>query len=172
MTRIFQIAGLGLLLLLSPSASAQESNFQDALLDRFAGTWVLEGMIAGGNVTHDIVAEWVLGHQYMQFHELSRETVEGGAPVYEAIVTIGWDEAQGRYVCLWLDSTGGGGLSNGILGYAEPASDKLAFVFGGSDGTFHTTFTYNRDSDTWDLTMDAEKDGQRKPFARATMTRQ
>ncbi len=30
--------------------------FQDPLLDRLAGTWVLEGMIAGGDVVHDVVS--------------------------------------------------------------------------------------------------------------------
>ncbi len=48
---------IGLALALSLSASAQESTFQDALLDRFVGDWVLEGTIAGSDTTHDIVAE-------------------------------------------------------------------------------------------------------------------
>jgi len=169
MMTIFRLIGLSLLL--SLPAVADEPPFEDALLDKFVGTWVLSGTVAGGTVTHDIAAEWVLGHQYFQFHEVSRETVEGGALAYESIVTIGWDEPAGQYVCLWLDSTGGSGLASGVLGYAQPADDQLAFVFGGDDGTFHTTFTYNPDSDTWDWTMDAEKEGQRKPFARVTLTR-
>ena len=158
---------LGLLIFLS--ASAQDANFQDALLDKFAGNWVLEGEIAGGDATHDIIAGWVLGHQYFRFHDVSRKTVEGGIPLYDATVFIGWDEPSSRYVCLWLDSTGGGGLSNGILGYAEPSDDKLAFVFGMDNETFHTTFAYDREKDSWDWTMNAERDGERTPFARATM---
>ena len=162
-----------LICLLFSSAMAQETGFQDVLLDNLAGDWVLEGTIAGQQTTHDIVAEWVVGHQYLSFHEVSREKGDGGAPAYEAIVFIGWDEPSERYVCMWLDSTGGGGLANNVFGYAEPSHDKLAFVFGpGDTGIFHTTFAYNRDSDTWDWIMDAEEDGERTPFARVSLTRQ
>ncbi len=162
---------VGLWLLLSLPASAQDANFQDDLLDNFVGNWVLEGMIAGGDVTHDIAAEWVLDHQYLQFHEESREIAEGGALAYEATVFIGWDEPSGRYVCMWLDSTGGGGLANDVFGYAEPSDEELAFVFDGENQSFHTTFTYDRMKDSWNWTMDIETDGQRTPFARATMIR-
>lgn len=158
-------------LLLSLSASAQEAKFKDALLDRFAGTWVLTGDIAGNDSTHDIVAEWILGHQYFRFHELSRGTTEAGVPLYEASVIIGWDEARSRYVCMWLDSTGGGGLASNVFGYAEPAADKLEFIFGSEGEAFHTTFKYDAKTDSWTWTMDAEKDGQFAPFARLSMVR-
>ena len=165
-----RLAALGLLL--SIPATAQEPAFQDALLDNLTGHWVLEGTIAGAKTTHDIVAEWVVGHQYLRFHEVSREKDDGGAPAYEAIVFIGWDEPSGRYVCMWLDSTGGGGLANDVFGFAEPANDKLAFVFSDANETFHTTFAYDQEKDSWDWTMDAERDGQRTPFARVSLTRQ
>jgi hypothetical protein len=159
----------------SPWAGAQHDTsrgFQDPLLDRFAGTWVLEGMIAGGDVVHDVVAEWVTGHQYLRFVELSREREDDGARSYEAIVFIGWDEPNGRYACLWLDSTGGSGLTNGIIGHAPASDDRLAFLFEFDEETdFHTTFSYDRQRDTWELRMDSQRDGAFKPFARATMTR-
>jgi len=88
-------------------AAADEPSFQDELLDKFVGTWVLRGTMAGGEVTHDIVAGWTLGHQYMKFDEVSREIDDAGKPLYEATVFIGWDQPSGRYVCQWLDSTGG-----------------------------------------------------------------
>ena len=154
------------------SAQADEPPFQDALLDRFAGQWLLTGTIAGQEVTHDIAADWVLGHQYLRFHEVSREKTDDGALAYEATVVIGWDEPSGRYVCLWLDSTGGGGLhAPVVLGYAGPSDDRLVFVFGNEPATFHTTFAYDRKSDVWSWTMDAKEDGQYRPFARLTMAR-
>ena len=58
--------------LVSSSALAQPT-FQDPLLDHLIGTWVLQGSIAGRETTHDIVATWVLGHQYVRLHEVSRE---------------------------------------------------------------------------------------------------
>lgn len=159
----------------SPWADAQYDSahgFQDSLLDHFTGTWVLEGRMAGGNVVHDVVAEWVTGHQYLRFVELSREREDDGTRAYEAIVFIGWDAEPERYACLWLDSTGGGGLVNGIIGYAAPDGDRLAFLFDfGDESRFHTTFIYDRERDAWELRMDSERDGGLQPFARAAMTR-
>ena len=159
----------------SPWADAQQDTtrgFQDPLLDRLAGTWVLKGMMAGNDVVHDVVAEWVTGHQYLRFVELSREREDDGARVYEAIVFIGWDAEHERYACLWLDSTGGSGLVNGIIGYATPDGDRLAFLFDFGNGThFHTTFNYDRDRDVWEWRMDSERNGGLQPFARAAMTR-
>jgi hypothetical protein len=160
----------------SPWAETQQDGthgWQDPLLDRFVGTWVLKGLMAGGDVVHDLVAEWVVGHQYVRFTELSREREPDGMRAYESIVLIGWDAANERYACLWLDSTGGSGLVNGIIGYAEPDGDRLAFVFDYLDGErrFHTTFTYDRSADAWHWNMDSERSGEFKLFARATMTR-
>ncbi len=160
------------IVLLSLPASAQQLTFQDPLLDQFVGTWVLQGMIDGKETTHDIVAEWVLGHQYVRFHEVSREKNAAGQAEYEAIVFIGWDQALGRYACLWLDNTGGGGLTGQAIGHAGRLGDAIAFFFKGSDGSiFHTTFAYNRDSDAWEWRMDGEEGGKLQPFARVKLTR-
>ncbi|MCB9845197.1 MAG: hypothetical protein H6811_04330 [Phycisphaeraceae bacterium] len=161
--------------LASPWADAQHDSvhgFQDALLDRFVGDWILRGTMAGGEVVHDITAEWVAGHQYLRFVELSREREDDGARAYEAIVLIGWDAEHCRYACLWLDSTGGSGLVNGIIGYAAPDAARLAFLFDfGGGTTFHTTFSYDPETDGWQWAMDSERDGSMRPFARAMMTR-
>jgi hypothetical protein len=161
----------GLVIALSTTARAQ--GFQDELLDHFAGEWVLKGMIAGGESVHDMSADWVLGHQYLRFHEKSREKTADGALAYNATVYFGWDVATERYVCLWLDSTGGGGLSADGFGYAKPNGDALEFLFGSEEvGFFHTTFRYDRSKDSWDVAMDTEQGGERVVFARATMSRQ
>jgi hypothetical protein len=36
---------------------------------------------------------------------------------------------------------------------------------------FHTTFVYDRASDSWQWHMDNESSGVRRPFARVTLTR-
>ena len=77
----------------SLQAAAQQQGFQDALLDRMAGNWVLEGTIDGDESVHDVLAQWVLDHQYLRFHEVAREREPDGTPLYEAIVFIGWDSA-------------------------------------------------------------------------------
>lgn len=157
----------------SATLSAQQTTFQDSLLDHMIGSWVLHGTIAGKETTHDIVAQWVLDHQYLQLHEVSREKNTAGEALYEAIVYIGWDENLKQYACLWLDITGGGGLSPQAIGHAEHSSDKLEFLFKGADGSlFHTTFLYNKDSDNWKWLMDAGENGKLQSFARLNLTRQ
>ena len=62
---------VSVLLLLSLPAVAEQQGVQDKLLDQMSGTWVMRGTIGGNQVTHDLVAEWVLGHQYLRFHEVA-----------------------------------------------------------------------------------------------------
>jgi hypothetical protein len=158
--------------LLALSGAPQQGALQDPLLDRMIGTWVLQGTITGQKTTHDLVAEWVLGHEYVRLHEVSRETGAAGQPAYEAIVFIGWDRALGQYACLWLDSTGGGGLNGQAIGHARRGGSEIAFLFKGQDGSlFHTTFAYDKTSDTWQWLMDGEERGQLQPFARLKLTR-
>ena len=155
-------------LMLSLPATAQPLGQQETLLQHFVGRWVLQGHIAGDDVLHTVNAKWILGRQYLQFNESTRR----GKVDYEATVLIGWDTETSRYACLWLDSTGGSGLTNGIIGYAERNEQELAFAFASGSSTFHTTFSYDRATDSWRWTMDSEKpDGSMKPFARLAMHR-
>ncbi len=130
-----------LCMLVALPVTAQEPGFQDDLLDRLAGNWLMQGTIAGDEVNHDVVAEWVLDHNYLRLREVAREQDERGKPAYEAIIFIGWDEPSSRYVCLWLDSTGGSGLTGEGLGYAEPDGDELAWVFDTPTTLIHNTFS-------------------------------
>ena len=160
------------IVLFSISVPARPSTFQDPLLDHLTGKWVLRGTIAGRKTTHDIVSEWVLGHQYVRLHEVSREKDAKGQAAYEAIVFIGWDRSASRYACLWLDSTGGDGLSAQAIGHARRGGDEIAFLFKGKDGSsFHTTFAYSKSTDTWRWLMDGEGGGKLQPFARVKLTR-
>jgi hypothetical protein len=158
--------------LLPVFASAQQSTFQDSLLEHLVGKWVMTGTIGGDSTTHDISAEWVLAHQYMRIHEVSREKNADGEAAYEAIVFIGWDRPDSQYACLWLDVTGGGGLSAQAIGHGRRTGSEIPFQFRGSDGSvFHNTFVYNRQSDTWEWRMDGEENGTLQPFARVRLTR-
>jgi hypothetical protein len=158
-------------ILCSLCSNAQQTTFQDSLLERMVGKWVLRGTIAGALTTHDVDVEWVLAHQYLQINEISREKNPQGQPAYEAIVTIGWDQPANQYACLWLDATGGGGLSAQAIGHAKKDGDRIEFLFKGSDGSlFHTAFVYDRSSDSWRWLMDSEEHGDLEPFARVTLT--
>ncbi len=159
------------LLLVPMTRPAHSQALRDPLLDRLIGTWVLRGTIASKETTHDVTFEWVLGRQYVRMHEVSREKDQKGQSAYEAIVYIGWDAASKRYACLWLDSTGGGGLAAQAIAYAPASKSELAFLFDLGGTRFHTTFRYNDAAGTWQWFMDGEEGGRMQPFARVTLTR-
>jgi len=159
-------------LLLSLSVSAQPAALQDPLLDRMVGKWVLEGTIAGRNTTHDMVSEWVLGHQYLRMQEVSRERDARNQPAYEAIIFIGWDPQSSEYHCLWLDNTGPWDFTSQAIGRAKRSGDTITFRFGSNDGSsVKTTFSYNRNSDAWQWSIDNETGGKSQAFARVRLTR-
>ncbi|HSN50839.1 MAG TPA: hypothetical protein VLR52_06360 [Bacteroidales bacterium] len=159
-------------ILISSSVFAQEPTFQNSLLDRLSGKWILRGTIAGTKTTHDIQADWVLGHQYLKLVEVSREKKATGEAEYEAIVFIGWDQPSEGYACLWLDNTGGGGLVGEAIGHAKQSGNEIPFLFHSPDGSiFHNRFTFNPDNDEWQWAMDNETSGKLQPFARVTLTR-
>ncbi len=166
------LCAVTLCLLWSFPAAAQQQGFQSELIDKLAGDWVMTGTIGGSDTVHDLSAAWVLDHQYLRFHEVAREQEPDGTPLYEAIVFIGWDQPSSRYSCLWLDSTGGGGLSAQGIGHAKPSGDDLPFIFDtGEDGIIHNTFAYDRAADIWRWRIDVERGGKSKPFARVELTR-
>ena len=160
------------IIVLSNIIFAQSSRFEDTVLNRMAGDWVLKGTIAGQQTVHDISAAWILAHEYLQLHEISREQDSLGHPAYEALVFFGWDASLKEYDCLWLDITGGGGLTGQGIGRAPRSGYTIPFLFKGSDGSlFHTTFVYDMVSDTWQWLMDGDEQGKLVPFARVTLQR-
>ena len=95
---------------------AEPSGADHAFLERLRGSWILRGTLAGKITTHDVTAAWILDGLYLELHERSRETDAKGKPQYEAVILLGVDPATGEYQCLWLDSTGGGGLAPAAFG--------------------------------------------------------
>ena len=163
---------LTLALVFVGSVVAQQTTFQDSLLDRLVGRWVLKGEIAEKKTTHDVSADWALGHQYVRLHEVSREKNNKGQPAYEAIVFIGWDQPSGEYVCLWLDSTATGFSIDGV-GRAKRARDTIPFVFSDTNHqvTFRNTFSYDKTTGSWAWRMDNVRDGKDKPFGRVRLSK-
>lgn len=174
MTITKRLLQLSLLLILGTpiTLKAQPTIQPDSLLNKMIGKWVLKGTIAGKETTHDIYAKRVLNEQYIQLNEVSGEKDDKGNPLYEAVVYICWQEAKKQYFCLWLDNTSNQGISNQVIGHAKQNGDKIEFVFKFSDTSqFYTTFSYDRDKDTWKWTMDGKEKGKLQPFARVKLTR-
>jgi hypothetical protein len=161
-----------LVLIFPTTLKSQKLNQPDSLLNRLIGRWILTGTIAGEKTVHDIDVQRVLNGQYIQLKEVSREKDQIGNPLYEAIVYLCWEEPKKQYSCLWLDNTGNGGISNGIIGRAKQNGDKIEIVFKYNDTTqFHTTFLYDKVADTWQWLMDGEENGKLQPFARVILTK-
>ena len=165
------VVAFAALLSVLPSAATAQLATQGTVLDHLAGDWVMTGTIAGEPIVHDIDADWVLAGHYLRFHDFSREREASGERAYEATVFIGWDAEAERFVCLWLDVTGGEGLSNGVLGYAAQVGDSIPFVFGMGEYAIHNTFVYHRNQDSWEWTILNVSGEERSEFAHVTLER-
>lgn len=154
------------------SAAQNASNDPTSLLDHLAGDWVLKGTIDGRQTTHDVQAHWILRHEYLQLHEVSREKDPNGHPAYEAIILVSFDPKADQYACLWLDSTSGGALTSHITCRATPAVDAIPFIFAISPSeSLHTTFTYLGATDKWQWIIDDIKNGKSDRFATVELSR-
>jgi len=160
-----------LALLLPASAWPGETLAPTELLDRLTGAWLMTGMIDDQQVVHDVTAGWVLEGGYLELHDLSREKDESGRPAYEAIVIIAWEEVNGEYKCLWLDTTANTGLDNPVIGIARPSGHDIPFVWTGQESRFFNTFSYDAKADTWRWVLNSERDGELALFADVTLTR-
>jgi hypothetical protein len=166
------VSRIGLLLVLAAARLPAQGWSADSLFDRLIGHWVLRGTIARRQTTHDVSFEWMLGREYVQMHEVSRERAVNGRHAYEAVVLFSRDPHSGEYACLWLDNTGVTTFEPQAVGRGRVAGDSIPFLFQytKTDG-FHTTFVYSRASDSWQWHMDNDSAGRRAPFARVTLTR-
>jgi len=170
-----RLSVLLVLCLQAPSLIGEFSATDHAFLERLGGSWILRGTLAGRVTTHDVTAAWILDGLYLELHERSREADAKGKPQYEAVILLGLDPATGEYQCLWLDSTGGGGLSPTAFGRGKRTGDSIPFLFRDADGTisFSNTFSYDTDAQAWTWQLDnVRKDGTRAPFGRVRLTRQ
>ena len=162
---------ISLVLSLTPFAVAQQPPLNSPLLDHLGGKWVLEGMIAGKHVTHDVDADWVLDHHYLRVHETSREKTDKEKPQYEAVIFIGWNEEPKQYACVWLDVYGG--LAPVSIGTATPKENEIPFAFKDEKGNVSLTndFVYAPKQGTWEWRIDNIENGAAKPFARVTLSK-
>jgi hypothetical protein len=148
----------------------QKSEDPIQLLNRLAGDWVLEGMLGGKHVTHDVTAEWILNHEYLRLHEVSRDRAKSGDATYEAIILFSWDTKANEYRCLWLDNTDGGGLSVPIA-RANQSEESIQIAVPAPYESLHPAFKYDKRTYTWQLLIDDVKDGRPHRFGDAVLRR-
>jgi hypothetical protein len=73
----------------APASAFSQGVHPDSLFQHLVGRWVLRGTIARQHTVHDVTFEWLLGREYVQMHEVSRERSPSGTPAYEAVVLFG-----------------------------------------------------------------------------------
>jgi hypothetical protein len=161
-----------LTLLCAPAGLFAQGLHPDSLFPRLVGHWVLRGTIARQQTVHDVSFEWLLGREYVQMHEVSREQAPTGTPAYEAVVLFGRDPRTGAYACMWMDNTASAAFPPEGTGRGSVTGDSIPFLFNYTPTTsFHTTFVYDGAKDSWQWHMDNDSAGVRRPFARVTLTR-
>jgi hypothetical protein len=89
-------------------------------------------------------------------------------PQYEAIVLIGYEHANQRYVAHWCDTFGGKFSS---VGYGKRDGNKIEFKFDYESGPFYNTFTWNPETNTWTSRGENEVNGKRVLFMTDTARR-
>src|SRR4051812_50179294 len=94
-----------LTLLCAPAGLFAQGLHPDSLFPRLVGHWVLRGTIARQQTVHDVTFEWLLGREYVQMHEVSRERAPTGTAAYEAVVLFGRDPKTGGDPPPWEGKT-------------------------------------------------------------------
>jgi hypothetical protein len=153
----------------APPLDGLKQIFHDELLDQMIGSWNLTGKIMGQIANHSVEAGWILNHQFLRIHEVDAGSAPEGVK-YEAMVFVGYDNASERYVVHWLDVYGG--RFSETLGYGRRSGDGIEFVFEYPDGPFHTTFSWNPETKTWQWKMRTkDKVGKWIEFSDMSLTR-
>ena len=111
-----------------------------------AGTWNLEGTIAGKETHHTVTAEWVLGHQFLELNEKTSASAPASESRYDALCSS-LRRVSERYVAHLLDLFGA--RFSETLGYGTRGGDSISLVFEYPDGPFHTTYKWSPEHDTW-----------------------
>jgi hypothetical protein len=102
----------------------KECKFNDPLLDKMTGQWMMTGEMGQKKVGYSFNAQWVLKHQFMEWEitdMLSRD------PEYVAKVYVGYDCDTKRYIVHWIDNIGG--KFSETLGYGTKKGDVIELKF-------------------------------------------
>jgi hypothetical protein len=128
------------------SQDGRDHPLQDTFLDGLVGSWHVVRVMKNRTVENTVQAEWVLNHQFLRLHYRDVATPSK----YEAMVFIGYDNAEKHYVVHWIDVFGGHFSSRGS---GQREGNALAITFQYPDAEFRNTFTFNPKEHTWTSLM-------------------
>ena len=149
-----------------PPPDGPQARFEDPLLDELAGEWRLTRAIGTRREENLVDAGWILNHQFFRLHMIDVKSPPG----YEALVLIGYEHADRRYVIYWLDVFGG---KFSEKGFGVREGDTIRFEFPYPDGPVRNTFTWNAGARTWrSLIEQHDEQGRWSVFAEDTLRRE
>ena len=167
LTRTTAILATSLFLIGIAQSQGPPPELHDSFLDNFVGNWRVERKMGKHGIKQTSVhCEWVLNHQFIQFHYGAADA----KPEYEAFVFIGFDNNAKSYVCHWVDVFGAtySALGSGKL---DEKALSIEFRFLAKDGELTNKFTFDPQTKTWTSLIRQTEKGEWKTFAEEKWTR-
>lgn len=143
----------------------------DAFLDKLTGSWFLTGSMGSTELRQKVVARWVIQGQFLEVHCLEEGSTYQDRPFYEAIYILGYDGQSGEYSMHLFDTFGEGYART--IGVGRRHKHSVEFLFEYPNGLFSNTFTWDRETDTWEMLLrQKEPSGEWKIFATKKLARE
>jgi hypothetical protein len=147
MRKLLAIACLVLFPAAAMAQSTPSSSSQNLLLDKLVGNWNMAGLAHGNRYTWTMQGEWVLSHQFLRLTEKSAENIVGVGRPFEAVYYFSYDDRKNQYFAHLLKNFGS---ENGeVIGYSEPKSSQLTFIYKLPEETVSEQFTWQPTSKSW-----------------------
>jgi len=128
-------------------AQSNPPTFQDDLLDRLVGKWDATGTVHGRPSRQTFEADWVLNHQFLRIHEKSEENARGTNAPFEALMFIGNEKTNKRYVLHSMSMYGGG--RTGEFAYGQRSGNEIKFDVDAAGRRGHGRYIWQPESNTW-----------------------
>jgi Protein of unknown function (DUF1579) len=142
----------------------------DDFFKNLAGSWTLTGSMGSTELRQKVDARWVIQGIFLQVHFMQEILAPQDQPPYEAIYIIGYDSQSEDYTMHLFDTFGTRYART--IGVGTRRDDSVEFLFEYPDGLLSNTFTWNRETDEWEMLLrQKEESGEWKIFARKSLTR-
>jgi hypothetical protein len=143
-------ASLALVFIVCASSSFAQSGgpraLEDDFLDRLVGKWVVTGTSHDLPVPESIQVDWVLNHQFVRIDQRTTENRPGWNIPYEALLFIGYDRVQKRYVLHALTVAGASGPP---VAYGSRQGNEIKFEASDDQRTVDLRLIWRPESGTW-----------------------
>ncbi len=142
----------------------------DDFLNRLVGSWILTGTMGLTELRQKVDARWVIQDRFLEIHCIQDGPVSPDQTPYEAIYMLGYESQTGEYLMHLFDTFGASYAQT--VGTGTRHDDAVEFLFEYPNGLFSNTFTWNRETDGWEMLLrQREESGEWKVFARKTLER-